>query len=240
MARPLHWRCVTMARRFERRPPLQLDEDLWVCDADGHERGLHIRLRTTVVRLADGGLWLYSPILFDDALADQVEALGPVRHIVAPSRAHDLFAADAHSRWPNATLWASPGLAAARPQLGATPLPEDEACWRGQLHSVRIDAVPRIDEVAFFHVASRTAIVCDLVLNVHEESNWLARQLYRAMGVWRRPGRTRYWTWKTKDPQAAQRAYERIVAWEPRRVIMAHGDVVDEDATTWLRRALDL
>lgn len=229
-----------MARRFDRHPPRRLHEDLWVCDADGYERGLHIRLRTTVVPLADGGLWLYSPIPFDSQLCRSLEALGPVRHIVAPSCAHDLFAAQAHALWPRATLWASPSLAKRRPELNAVPLTEHVDAWEGQLLSVRLDAVPRIDEVAFFHVASETAIVCDLVINVHEEPNWVARQLYRALGVWRRPGRTRYWKWRTKDVDVARRAYEHILDWKPQRVIMAHGEIVENDAAMWLRRALDL
>jgi hypothetical protein len=73
---------------------------------------------------------------------------------------------------------------------------------------------------------------------VHEEPNWLARQLYRALGVWRRPGTTRYWRWKTTDSERARQHYQHIVAWAPQRVVMAHGDVVETDATAWLESAL--
>ena len=210
-----------------------------MCDVDGYDRGLHVQLRMTVVRLPDGGLWLYSPVPVDDALAEQIECLGAVRHLVAPSRGHHLFAAEAKARWPAATLWVSPGLAAAQPDLSAdATLSDHESAWAAELEPLRLRAIPAIDEVVFLHVATRTVICCDLVINVHDEPSWLTRHFYRALGVWRRPGPTRYWRWKTKDPQAARDAYDRIVGWQPRRVIMAHGDIVDRDAARWLAAAL--
>ena len=228
-----------MARRFERQQPRPIADELWVCDADGYDRGLHVRLRMTVARLPDRGLWLYSPIPVDDALAERLDELGPVRHLVAPSRGHNLFSGDAKKRWPDATLWVSPGL-----EGSALPadeiLADDRDPWPGVLEPIRLSAIPAIDEVAFLHVPSRSLLCCDLVINVHEEPNWPARVLYRALGVWRKPGPTRYWRWKTKDREAARRSYGRIVDWAPRRVIMAHGDIVDEDATAWIAKALEL
>jgi len=228
-----------MARRFERQPVVQIDDGLWVCDVDGYDRGLHVRLRMTIVQLSGGGLWLYSPVPVDDGLAEQLASLGPVHHVVAPSRAHNLFAADAKHHWPNATLWISPGLSGA--ELPADEiLTDDREPWPGRLEPLRLAAVPVIDEVVFLHVSTRTLICCDLVINVHDEPNWMARMLYRALGVWRKPGPARYWRWKTKDREAAQASYERIVGWKPRRIVMAHGDIVEDDATAWLARALDV
>ena len=228
----------SVARRFERQPPRRIDDELWVCDVDGYDRGLHVRLRMTVARLSDGGLWLYSPVPVDDALAEQLAELGPVRHLVAPSRGHNLFSGDAKQHWPAATLWISPGLEESGLPADET-LTDDRDPWPGVLEPLRLAAVPAIDEVAFLHVPTRSLICCDLVINVHDEPNWMARTLYRALGVWRKPGPTRYWRWKTKDAEAARASYERIVAWEPRRVIMAHGDIVEDDATAWLARALN-
>ncbi len=55
-------------------------------------RWLGLRLpfttRMTIVRLADGGLWVHSPIELGADLAAAVDALGPVRHLVAPNRIH--------------------------------------------------------------------------------------------------------------------------------------------------------
>lgn len=44
--------------------------------------------RMAVVRLADGSLWVHSPVQWGPELARQLEALGPVKHIVSPNFEH--------------------------------------------------------------------------------------------------------------------------------------------------------
>ena len=44
--------------------------------------------RMAVVRLSDGGLWIWSPLALDDMLAKEVEALGPVRYLISPNKLH--------------------------------------------------------------------------------------------------------------------------------------------------------
>jgi hypothetical protein len=46
--------------------------------------GLPVTSRMTVVRLADGRLWLHSPVPIDAAMRVQLAALGPVAFGVAP------------------------------------------------------------------------------------------------------------------------------------------------------------
>jgi hypothetical protein len=228
-----------MAKRFVSSLPKRLDEALWVVDCDGYDRGLHVPLRMTVVHLTDGTLWLHSPIPIDDALARELEALGPVAHVVAPSRGHHLFVAAAKERYPNARLWGSPGLLDARLRSSMdAQLSEHELPWKDELTTIHLAGTPAIDEYVFFHVATRTLICADMVVNVTSEPSWLSRQLYRALGVWGRPGPTRYWRFMTRDGAAAGAALDRVLACNPTRVVMAHGDIVDENALAWLRTAL--
>ena len=56
----------------------------------------------TVIQLAGGGLWLHSPIRLDDALRAALDAMGPVRFIVAPNKAHHLFAKKCLAMYPQA------------------------------------------------------------------------------------------------------------------------------------------
>jgi hypothetical protein len=44
--------------------------------------------RMTVVRLSNGDLFLHSPIKFDRALAEELEKLGSVRHLISPNQFH--------------------------------------------------------------------------------------------------------------------------------------------------------
>ncbi|MEJ2458635.1 MAG: DUF4336 domain-containing protein [Novosphingobium sp.] len=50
--------------------------------------------RMTVVRLSDGALWVHSPIAPDEDLFAAVDALGPVRHLVAPNSIHYWYMTD--------------------------------------------------------------------------------------------------------------------------------------------------
>ena len=48
-----------------------------------------------VLRLRDGSLLVHSPVELDDALAEALARLGPVRHIVSPNYEHVKYAAQA-------------------------------------------------------------------------------------------------------------------------------------------------
>jgi len=69
-----------------------LGQDLWFADGGIVSfKGFDYPTRMVIVRLADGGLWLWSPVEKTAALEQEVRALGPVRHIVSPNSLHYLF-----------------------------------------------------------------------------------------------------------------------------------------------------
>jgi len=64
----------------------QLAQDLRVTERPQRAFGIEIGTRMTVVRLADGTLFVHSPVALDRATRLALDALGPVRHVVAPNR----------------------------------------------------------------------------------------------------------------------------------------------------------
>ena len=64
--------------------------------------------RMTVARLARGDLFLHSPIRFDDRLADELQRLGTIRHLVSPNQFHYAHIGDWAKAFPEALTWASP------------------------------------------------------------------------------------------------------------------------------------
>ena len=52
--------------------------------------------------------------------AESVESVGPVRFIVSPNKIHHLFLSEWARRWPEARLYAPPGLAKRKPGLSYT------------------------------------------------------------------------------------------------------------------------
>jgi hypothetical protein len=55
---------------------------------------MRIDLRTTVVKLDDGSLWVHSPTRFREGIREQIEALGEVGHLVAASNGHNQWLCD--------------------------------------------------------------------------------------------------------------------------------------------------
>ena len=195
--------------------------------------------RMTVVRLSDGGLFLHSPIRIDGGLRAQLDALGEVRAIVAPNRFHHLFAGDCRSAHPRARLYAAPGLPEKRKDLKFDGLLADEPRveWRGDLEQRMIRGMPMVNEVAFFHPASRTLILTDLVFNVPGGRSWGVPVLSQILGLSGHFGPSRLGRWLIRDQQAARASLGAILRWDFDRVIMAHGDVLESGGRQKLRDA---
>src|SRR5262249_17087896 len=62
-----------------------LHENLWVCEQPFGFFGLQVGARMTVIRIAGGDLLLHSPIAPTAELRAEVEALGPVKFLMAPN-----------------------------------------------------------------------------------------------------------------------------------------------------------
>ena len=118
-----------------------------------------------VARLSDGSTWIWSPVKLTRKLENEVEAIGPVRHIVSPNKIHHLFLKEWADRWPEARLYAPPGLASKKSDLHFDAELGDEAdsAWATDIDQVIFRGSLALEEVVFFHRQSRTAIICDLI-----------------------------------------------------------------------------
>lgn len=183
----------------------------------------------TIVRLAGGGLWLYSPVEIDDGLAAQLAALGQVAHVVAPNRYHHLFAGGAKRRYPAASLWGVPGLPEKRRDLAFDGVLSGNEPWRDELDGLILTSVPKFNEAVFFHRASGTLICADLLFNIRSEPSFGTRLIYRLLRVYGKPAQSWYFR-KSIDRAAFGPQLESILSWDVQRVCMSHGDVLDDHA----------
>lgn len=215
----------------------ELAPDLWVARRPQRFYGLEVGARMTGVRLADGSLWLHSPLRLDAGLRRALDALGPVRFVVAPNRVHHLYAGEVRRHYPEARLWVGPGVEKKRPDLEYEALLGDEAPpeWRGQIDQIFFAGRPYENEVVFFHRASRTLILCDLAFNFGPQMPWATRLVARVLGNYRHFGPSRFDPLLIRDRAAARASMERILTWEFDRVILAHGDVFETGGREALR-----
>jgi hypothetical protein len=201
--------------------------------------GMKFPIRMGVVRLASGALWVHSPIRCTPALADEVAALGRVRFLVAPSHLHHLFIGDWAARFPDARLWAAEDLQHKRADLrvDGTHGKGDEP-WKAEIETIAVAGAPKFRESVFFHHATRTLFVTDLLFNLRDVGGWLAPIALRMMGVHRRLAQSRAWRFTVKDRAAFAESGKRIVGLGAKRLVVAHGEVIEDLPTGALEDAL--
>ncbi|MGV6848331.1 MAG: DUF4336 domain-containing protein [Marinibacterium sp.] len=221
--------------------------DIWIIDGPAIRfYGIPFSTRATVVRLKNGDLWVHSPTRLTDALRKEVAALGPVRHLIAPNWIHYAYIAEWQAAFPNALAWAAPGVVARAAQKGldlridaelTQNAPED---WAGEIDQMIVEGSKVHREAVFFHRASRTLILTDLIENFEAAKVrfWLRPLLWFA-GIVDPDGKM------PPDMRATFRngrstlrsAVERMIGWAPERVILAHGRWYDHNAVAELKRA---
>jgi hypothetical protein len=198
--------------------------------------------RMAVARLADGGAWVWSPVALTPELERAVDSIGPVRHVVSPNKIHHLFLKQWAERWPDARIHAPPGLSRRKPALHFDAELGDHAdpAWAEDVDQTIFRGSIAMEEVAFFHRRSRTVILGDLVQR-HDPTQmegWKG-MLMRLDGLVGEQGSTpREWRASFLGRRAARAARARVLAWEPERLVIAHGACSQRNATRILARAL--
>jgi hypothetical protein len=224
----------------------ELGPELWVADGGTVSfYGIAYPTRMVVVRLADGGLWVWSPVELSREIEREVEALGPVRHLVSPNKLHHLFLAEWSARFPDARLWGTASTVAKVRNFRFSGVLGDEAPsdWAGQIAQYHFDNSRFLDELFFFHRKSHTAIIGDYSQPFSEaflkrEWPWWARFLARRVGMVEGRGYAPIEVRMTFFHRATARAKMRaLIASDPERVVVAHGEIVRSGGADYLRRA---
>jgi hypothetical protein len=216
-------------------------EELWVADGPVcYFYSFPYPTRMAVIRLANGDLFVWSPVRLDAALRAEVDALGPVRHLVEPNALHHLFLPDWVKAYPSARAYAPPGLKKKRrdirfdAELGDAPEPG----WAGQIEQIVLKGSVALTEIIFFHDRSRTALICDSIQSFPR--NWFKgwRGLLARLDGIVQPGigAPREWRLSFLNRKAARTAVERLLALAPERVVLAHGDMAASNGVELIRR----
>lgn len=224
-----------------------VDDDIWVVDGPSIKfYGMPFPTRMVVVRLQNGGLWLHSPVQPDAKILTALTALGPVQHLIAPNWLHFASLTAWKHLYPKAQCWVAPGVVA-RAAKKDMPLHVDHhltsetpEVWAEDLDQMIFGGSRVHREAVFFHYASKTLILTDLIENL--ESQHVAKwrlPILKFAGIKHPDGKAPIdlrWTFR-KNRAQARAAAEALLAWHPERVIMAHGRWYDRNGEAELRRA---
>lgn len=221
---------------------IPLARDIWTAASPQVFLGMDVGSRMTVVRLASGFLLVHSPIRPADALKSELDALGEVRFIVAPNKYHHLYAGEFSAAFPDARLYVAPGLEEKRKDLGFHGIltEEPEPFWEDSLEQHVFQDIPAVNEVVFFHPASRTVIFTDLVFNFSSGLTPGQKLFALLDGVYDKTAVSRLTRYiLLGDRKRARRSADRILEWDFDKVVLAHKDIVHEGGYEAVKKAFE-
>lgn len=212
-------------------------EELWAVESPFRVIGVNLGSRMTVVRLPGGRLWLHSPVALDGASRAALEALGTPSYVVAPSKVHHLFVKPLLEAYPNATLHGAPGLASKRKDLSFHgELANGVSEWSSELDEQLVEGAPLMNEVLFFHRASRSLVVTDVAFNIPSAEQWWTRTYLRAMGAYGGFGQSKMVKLCVRDRAKVRASIDRVLEWDFDRIVMTHGRVLETGGKHALRQ----
>lgn len=215
----------------------KIDDAIWVHGDSMRLMATSLGLRMTVVRLADGSLWVHSPTALTSELLAELEQLGPVSCIVAASNGHNRWVKQWSEAFPDARLYVSCGVGQKLNLVDYYCLDDADASpWPEDFELQFIGGVPFFSETVFLHKPSASLVVTDLVQN-HSDAGGpgvdglVKKWIFRPMGfkdiclappIQHRLG--------VKDRAALAAALDTVAHWPFTRIIPCHGDMVENDS----------
>jgi|SRR5271155_520665 len=226
-------------------PDLQVfAKNVWIVDGPNvRDMGVTFTTRMTVARLANGSVWVDSPVSVPFEMLKRITELGPVRYLVAATPRHFWRLEVWHTLFPEAQLWSSPTTLLT---LKKRPLPltgvlgdEPPQAWADDFDQLIFKGNPLLDEVLFFHKQSGTVILDDLIqIHPKVKGKPLRNALFKLAGVaYPYGGVPRDIRLTFTRRNLGRQSLEKLLSWDFDKLIIAHGFCVEKDAKPFVERA---
>lgn len=209
---------------------------IWIKEYPIHYAGTDFNSRMTIVRLVNGNLFVHSPCEIDSETKASIDSLGNVEFIVAPGSYHYLHVSSAQKAFPEAETFICPGIERKCPDIYFDWLLGDRSDqrWEGDFEQVLIRGNKYIWEVAFYHKSSKTLILVDLIENITDKTHdvsWTLKLWWKVVfRMWNNPKPAPEYQLGWKDKKAACKSIRKILEWDFERIIISHGDLIEENA----------
>ncbi len=212
-------------------------DSIWSMKTPLKPMGLELGTKTTVVRTPDG-LWVHSPGRLDGELRRALQAIAPVRFIVAPSRVHHMFVKPWAEAFPDARVFGAPGLKKKRKDVDFhSTLTEDTVEWGDTIDLELYAGAPFMNEVVFLHRPTASLMLTDLAFNIRSPVGWWTRSYLKMSNADGKFGQSWLIKASTRDRALAKESVERMLSWEFDRIIVTHGEVLERGAKDAIRSA---
>lgn len=209
---------------------------IWIKDYPIRYAGTRFNARMTIVRLNNGNLLLHSPCEIVPQTKSAIETLGKVDFIVAPGSYHHFYVSSAQQAFPEAETFICPGIEKKRPDIDFDWFLGDRPDRRlaTDFEQVLMRGNKFICEVAFFHKPSKTLILVDLIENFTDATEDVSLSLKLWWKVifhmWHNPKPAPEYQFGWKNKNAVRKSLHKILEWDFERIVIAHGDLIEENA----------
>lgn len=222
-------------------------QDIWIVDGPSIKfYGLPFSTRATVVRLKNGDIWVHSPTKLDAGLIAELNNLGPIRHLIAPNWIHYAYVSEWQAQFADVTSWAAPGVKERASKKGMEVLFDHdlgdtaETAWQDEIDQQIVRGSNIHHEAVFFHRASGTLILTDLIENFEAPNlPWWMRTLAKYAKILDPDGqmpRDMRMTFRGGKVEL-RKAVDLMIDWAPVRIIVAHGRWYTSGGVDEIRRA---
>jgi hypothetical protein len=220
-----------------------LANEIWVFEGGSVPfLGLPFSTRMTIIRLSNGDLWVHSPIQLSDSIQQQVSSLGCVKYLIAPNHLHHLFLLEWIERFPDAAVYGPHEVIKKRQDItfDASLNDKQDWPWGADIEQEMFTGSPLMEECVFFHKASGSLIVTDLVENFSgKDFNYWQRVVAKGVGILAPNGKMPLdWRLSFMFGKAdARKHLHRMLAWNPQLLIMSHGEIIRGNAHIFLAKS---
>lgn len=229
-----------------------ISKNIWIADWDIVKMWFFLfkapfSTRMTIIKLNDGSLWIHSPIAPNKNLLKEIDLLGKVRYLVSPNKIHYVHISAWKKIYPDAIAFASPWVEkrakSQKIEVNFDKNLEEKApiYWESEIEQIFFKWSRFMQEVDFFHKESRTLILTDMIENFEVDKmdscflKILMKLAWNADPNGKTPLDFRMtFLWNKK---LARESFEKIIAWKPEKVILAHWRCYLENAGKELKRA---
>lgn len=217
-----------------------IGDGVWTATAPFLFWGIEIGARMTVCLLQDGGVALISPIKHVPGLQREVEAIGPVRAIIAPSLWHHLFMEPWMEANPDAMSFGPVGLRDKRSSLTLTAElgAHFDEHFDQDLLRVPVEGMPKLRETLFFHHRSGTLIATDFCQYL-PNSRGITALAARLLGIRHRASIDLLFRSMIRDRTAFRSSLAPLRQLSITHLSMCHHSVISDGAQDELTRLLD-
>ena len=218
--------------------------NIWIVEGPNvRDMGVMFTTRMTVVKLANGSVWIESPVPVPFETLKRITDVGPVKYLLAATPRHVWRLERWHTLFPEAQLWTSrptpftlkQGNLSFTGVLGEAPYQD----WADDFNQLTFKGNPLLDEVLFFHKESRTVILDDLI-QIHPtvKGKPFRNALFKVEGVASPHGGVGLdMRLSFTNRNLARQSLEKLLSWDFDKLIIAHGACIEKDAKPFIQRA---